>query len=68
MYFAELFLGSDVYVMTLCICIRLGSSVIEIKFLLLLQLILEKAVSLSACPIFGDMESIGGDGEGFIAA
>ena len=30
--FMELCLGSDVYVMTLCICIRPGSGVIEIIF------------------------------------
>jgi len=39
----ELCLGSDVYVMTLCIYIRPESGVIKIIFLLLLQLILENA-------------------------
>ena len=45
----ELCLGSDVYVMTLCIYIRPESGVIKIIFLLLLQLILENVVLVMAC-------------------
>ena len=57
----ELCLGSDVYVMTLCICIQLGSSLIKIIFILLLQLILKNAVLVTTFQIIGDMKSTGGD-------
>jgi hypothetical protein len=46
----ELCPGSDVYVMTLCICIRRGSGLIKIVFILLLQLILKNVVSVTTCP------------------